>query len=400
MLRKCLRDDTQAIECQTMEMRPDITNVEVPERIIDRMIKHLRHKDITLVKVQWSHHGADEATWELESEMKENYPHLFDEVRGANLFLSSSSFPFRAFTASSAFVCFYALINNSTMLVGGSLDKANKNLEIWSPPMKAIKATLSSTSFTCNISVLNRVMYSQIDSPFCCFTVNKAHSATFTFTFTNSCPYTIWPRTLTGGGGAQLSSTGFELASKASSSLNMPAPWIGRFWAWTFCATDASGKFSCQTADCASGQIGCNGASAIPPATLVELALVANNGQDFYDVSLIDGFSLPVSIIPQGGSGSCSPSSCPADVNAECPADLAVKNSDGATISCKTACLAFDQPRYCCTGAYNTEATCPPTNYSQYFEKKCPLASSNAYGVTTSTFTCNGRPTKAITFCP
>ncbi|XP_059669636.1 thaumatin-like protein 1a [Cornus florida] len=203
-----------------------------------------------------------------------------------------------------------------------------------------------------------------------------AHLATFTFT--NNCSYTIWPGTLTGGGSAQLSSTGFELASKASSSLNVPAPWTGRFWARTFCTTDASRKFSCQTADCASGQISCNGAGAIPPATLVELVLAANNGQDFYDVSLVDGFNLPVSITPQGGSGSCSPSSCPADISAKCPADLALKNSDGATISCKTACLAFDQPQYCCTGAYNTEATCPPTNYSQCFEGKCPLAYSNA----------------------
>ncbi|XP_059668988.1 thaumatin-like protein 1b [Cornus florida] len=228
--------------------------------------------------------------------------------------------------------------------------------------------------------------------------ITGAHLATFTFT--NNCLYTIWPGTLTGGGGAQLSSTGFKLASKASSSLNVPIPWTGRFWARTSCSADASGKFTCQTANCASDQVSCNGAGAIPPATLVELTLAANNGQDFYDISLVDGFNLPVSITPQGGTSDSSTSSCPVDVNVDCPADLVVKNSDGATISCKNTCEAFNQPQYCCTGAYNTPETCPPTNYSQYFEGKCPLAYSYAYDDKNSTFTCNGGPNYAITFCP
>ncbi|XP_059669199.1 receptor-like cytoplasmic kinase 176 [Cornus florida] len=57
---------------------------------------------------------------------------------------------------SSTLMCFCALTSNFIMLVGGSFNKENKNLEVWSPHMKAVKATLSSVSSICNISALNR----------------------------------------------------------------------------------------------------------------------------------------------------------------------------------------------------------------------------------------------------
>lgn len=221
-----------------------------------------------------------------------------------------------------------------------------------------------------------------------------------TFTFTNNCQYTVWPGTLTGGGGAQLSSTGFELAPRATRSLTASAPWTGRVWGRTLCSTDSSGRFSCKTADCASGQVSCNGAGAIPPATLAEFTLQTNGNQDFYDVSNVDGFNLPISVTPVGGSGRCAPSSCPADVNSGCPNVLAIKGSNGATIACKSACVAFNQPQYCCTGSFNKPETCPPTNYSNYFSGKCPQAYSYAYDDKRGTFTCTGPSTYQITFCP
>ncbi|KAK7830774.1 thaumatin-like protein 1 [Quercus suber] len=75
--------------------------------------------------------------------------------------------------------------------------------------------------------------------------------------------------------------------------------WSGRVWARSHCHI-VKGKFICGTADCASGQVSCNGAGAIPPASLVEFTLSGYKGQDFYDVSLVDGFNLPVSITPLG----------------------------------------------------------------------------------------------------
>ncbi|GMY24965.1 thaumatin-like protein 1 [Fagus crenata] len=230
------------------------------------------------------------------------------------------------------------------------------------------------------------------------FFLSGAHSARITFT--NNCPRTIWPGTLTSDQKPQLSNTGFELASKASLSLDVRAPWKGRFWARTRCSTDSSGKFTCLIADCSTGQVACNGNGAIPPASLVEINIAANGGMDYYDVSLVDGFNLPVSVATQGGSGECKTSSCAANVNAACPAELQVKGPDGSVLACKSACTAFNQPQYCCTGTFNTPQTCPPTNYSKIFEDQCPQAYSYAYDDQNSTFTCSGGPNYVITFCP
>ncbi|KAJ6755541.1 hypothetical protein OIU79_028032 [Salix purpurea] len=229
------------------------------------------------------------------------------------------------------------------------------------------------------------------------YACTHAGAQSVTFTFTNKCPYTVWPGTLTAAGRPQLSSTGFKLATGASSSLSAPATWSGRFWARTQCST--SGKFVCATADCASGVIQCNGAGAIPPASLAEFTLRGDGGKDFYDISLVDGFNIPISITPQGGSG-CQSTSCAANVNAVCDPKLAVRGADGTVIACKSACLAFNQPQYCCTGAYNKPETCPPTQYSRTFKQQCPQAYSYAYDDKSSTFTCPSGGNYLITFCP
>ena len=50
---------------------------EQPIMIVDQELKRLRRRTISLVKVLWQHHGTEEATWELETEMREKYPFLF-----------------------------------------------------------------------------------------------------------------------------------------------------------------------------------------------------------------------------------------------------------------------------------------------------------------------------------
>ncbi|XP_034197146.1 glucan endo-1,3-beta-glucosidase-like [Prunus dulcis] len=227
-----------------------------------------------------------------------------------------------------------------------------------------------------------------------------AHAATISLR--NNCPYTVWPATLTSDGKPQLSTTGFELASQASFRLDTPVPWSGRFWARTGCSTDASGNFVCATADCGSGRVTCNSINStdgIPPATLAEFSIPAGGGQDFYDVSLVDGFNLAMSVTPQGGTGDCKTATCPGNVNAVCPSELQKKGSDGSVVACLSACVKFGEPWYCCTPPQNTPETCPPTNYSQIFDDQCPDAYSYAYD-DKSLFTCSGGPNYLITFCP
>ncbi|KAI4371329.1 hypothetical protein MLD38_019578 [Melastoma candidum] len=233
------------------------------------------------------------------------------------------------------------------------------------------------------------------------FTFLLRTSLATTFTIKNNCPYTVWPGTLNGSGSAQLSSTGFQLSPGESFSLSTSAPWSGRFWGRTGCSTDASGRFSCATGDCASGAVACNGAGGNPPVSLAEFTLVTGGGQDNYDLSLVDGFNLPVSIVPQGGSNGCQTTTCAANVNSVCPAELAVKDQSGNVIACKSACEAFGSPQYCCTESYSTPQTCPPTNYSEIFKGQCPQAYSYAYDdANGSLYTCVSPSGYVITFCP
>lgn len=46
-------------------------------RIEDREVKHIRGKDIILVKLVWEGPPGGTVTWVLESQMKESYPKLF-----------------------------------------------------------------------------------------------------------------------------------------------------------------------------------------------------------------------------------------------------------------------------------------------------------------------------------
>ena len=76
-LRKCIRRPDQVIEAEPLMIQPDLTYEERPIRIEDRKDKVLRNKVIPLVKVIWQHHGSEDATWELETEMRAKYPYLF-----------------------------------------------------------------------------------------------------------------------------------------------------------------------------------------------------------------------------------------------------------------------------------------------------------------------------------
>ncbi|XP_055815554.1 thaumatin-like protein 1 isoform X1 [Solanum dulcamara] len=215
-----------------------------------------------------------------------------------------------------------------------------------------------------------------------------------TFTFVNKCEYTVWPGILANAGSPTLQSTGFELPQDSSRIFTAPTGWSGRFWGRTGCSFDGSGSGSCGTGDCGSGEVECNGAGAAPPATLAEFTL-GTGGQDFYDVSLVDGYNLPMLVEASGGSGMCATTGCVTDLNQICPSEL----RSGSGEACRSACEAFNKAEYCCSGAYNTPATCKPSMYSQMFKTACPRSYSYAYDDPTSTFTCSGAD-YTITFCP
>ncbi|WCJ32620.1 Pathogenesis-related thaumatin superfamily protein [Euphorbia peplus] len=223
-----------------------------------------------------------------------------------------------------------------------------------------------------------------------------------TFTISNKCTYTVWPGILSNAGTSQLPTTGFALQPGESNTFPVPAAWSGRLWGRTLCTQDATtGTFSCLTADCGSSTIQCSGDGAAPPATLAEFTLNGANGLDFYDVSLVDGYNLPMLIAPAGGtSGNCSMTGCAAELNDACPSELkVVARGNGESVACRSACEAFGDPKYCCSGEFSNPNTCKPTSYSEFFKNACPRSYSYAYDDGTSTFTCGGAD-YVITFCP
>ena len=78
MLKKYMADLSHVIEHPSVDIQPDLSFEERPIRILDRKVQVLRTKNIPLVKVLWQHHSYEEATWELEEDVRRKYPELFD----------------------------------------------------------------------------------------------------------------------------------------------------------------------------------------------------------------------------------------------------------------------------------------------------------------------------------
>jgi len=222
----------------------------------------------------------------------------------------------------------------------------------------------------------------------------------------NRCGETVWPGIQPSAGKELLARGGLQLAPGHSTSIRLPAGWSGRVWGRQGCAFDASGRGRCATGDC-GGAFYCNGAGGAPPATLAEITLgTTPTAQDFYDVSLVDGYNIPIAMTPVHGSGAhCVPAGCVSDLNRVCPAGLAVRGAGGEggrgrVVGCRSACAAYGAPQYCCTGQFGSPQQCKPTAYSRLFKSACPKAYSYAYDDPTSILTCSAGASYVVTFCP
>ncbi|XP_015893676.2 pathogenesis-related thaumatin-like protein 3.5 [Ziziphus jujuba] len=210
------------------------------------------------------------------------------------------------------------------------------------------------------------------------------------FTIANYCKETIWPGITHN---ENFSGGGFALKPGQSAVYTAPPGWNGRIWGRTGCNFDKNGNGKCQTGGCGD-TINCTGPGS-PPATIADFTL---GDTDFYDVSLVDGFNLPIVVKPlNGGKGNCSTAGCDGDLRQSCPSELQAK-SDGKVIACRSACEVFNTDEYCCRGNYGNPVACLPTNYSKAFKQFCPAAYSFAYDDPTSVITCSGADF-AVTFC-
>lgn len=275
----------------------------------------------------------------------------------------------------------------------------------------------------------------------------------------NSCGETIYPAVLTQSGTGP-GTGGFQLSPGSSRTLSVGKSWQGRVWGRTNCSFNGGGGGSgpaCTTGDCGS-TVSCQGAvsyvhsssrisetdplKGLGPVSLAEFTLDTGSGQTFYDISLVDGYNLPLAITlqslgnssfnavppnltnpscvgsagglaaqgfnPYGGGqtflGTNSSDPLPFEskntadfVSRWCPSDLEVdplkapssgvyNYPDGnvqrpAFDPCFSACAKYHQAQDCCTGSFDSPGACQPSAYSKAAKAVCPDAYS--YGKST-----------------
>ncbi|KAF7027627.1 hypothetical protein CFC21_039658 [Triticum aestivum] len=213
-----------------------------------------------------------------------------------------------------------------------------------------------------------------------------ATSEATTFYITNGCPYTIWPAALPIGGGMQLD-------PGKPWTLNTGDTNATCLWARTGCSFDGNGTGTCRTGDC-GGLLACK-ANGRPPNTIAEFRLGSFSSQDFFDISFVEGFNVPMDFLPvpaKGGPGCSKGPRCGANITAQCPASLKAPGG------CNSPCTVFKQDRYCCTGS--AASNCSTTDYSDFFKKMCPDAYSYPMDDATSTFSCPAGTNYKVVFCP
>jgi hypothetical protein len=204
------------------------------------------------------------------------------------------------------------------------------------------------------------------------------------FIVSNRCAQTVWA--------AALPSSTFpngvvEMAPGASFQVAVDNGWSGRMWGKTGCTTSSSGKLTC--------------ASDPFPSSLAELTLTSSaTGLDFYDVSLVDGFNLPIALIAVGHTPDaghpydCGDPACAVDLNATCP-DVLQDKANGQVLAC-----ANDECKVLGGNDAASPACVYPNQYTEFFKDACPTAYSFPSDDPTSTFTCKGFNDYAVVFCP
>ena len=80
VLKKYVHDATHVIDWNVVQVELEGEVLVEPDCILGRKEITLQNRTIGQLKVQWKHLSPEEATWELESKMREEYPNLFQEI--------------------------------------------------------------------------------------------------------------------------------------------------------------------------------------------------------------------------------------------------------------------------------------------------------------------------------
>jgi len=238
--------------------------------------------------------------------------------------------------------------------------------------------------------------------------------------FINRCSQDIWISPLTNNQGPMLPEGIVRLTNGQARAYNIPSGgWGGRFWPKVGC--DGSGQ------NCRMGQSvdPCPAGGCHPPAdTKVEFHFPAESDTHdvWYDVSLVDGYSLPAEIVPSQFTGSCVSTNCAVSL-AACPNENDIGDLrviiDGQTLACLSPCKKWNYPApyghgrdemiapgidYCCPTPPIQPAQCSSgpviqTKYVNLVRGSCPSAYSYAYDDHAGLHNCPTNTSFKVTFC-
>ncbi|XP_074291657.1 uncharacterized protein LOC141618447 [Silene latifolia] len=65
-LRKYVCDLSHVLEVENIELDESLTYAEFPKEILDTKVRNTKNGETVLLKVLWSNHNVEEATWEPE----------------------------------------------------------------------------------------------------------------------------------------------------------------------------------------------------------------------------------------------------------------------------------------------------------------------------------------------
>ncbi|KAI8143157.1 thaumatin [Fennellomyces sp. T-0311] len=199
-----------------------------------------------------------------------------------------------------------------------------------------------------------------------------------TINVVNNCEDTISVGVLTNGKSSSGPEQSFDLSPGSSQSISKSDKWGGRVW----------GRHDCK----GKNSKGCGTPGTGNPASLAEFFFKGSGDHDYYDISLVDGYNLPMTITPDesGGGGSsgkykCGSPSC--DVP-KCPNEYAIVDDNGKVTGCQSSCSKTSSDEHCCKGDHDDPEVCKPDAQSKSVKDACPDAYSFAYDDQTSTFNC------------
>jgi len=282
----------------------------------------------------------------------------------------------------------------------------------------------------------------------------------------NQCQEILYPGISTQSGDGP-PETGFKLEPGETKNQTVSEDWQGRVWGRTNCTFNDAGTAAASGSGKACGSGDCNSivnciVGGDTPVSLAEFTFDAGDGRTYYDISLVDGYNIPMAIVMQPlvnasmndvppnltnpscqgtvgllqqqgydpytsgyqtflGTNTTFPLPFEGKVDDKqvarwCPWDLQVnppqKPGDGvypypddnieraAFNPCFSACAKNNKPEDCCTGEYNSPHNCQPSEYSKAAKAVCPDAYSYAFDDQTSTFIVPAGAGFEVVFCP